>query len=137
MKKLLILFLLCLVGCTATHTYTISSPTGDRCLTMVTRSNFLSDTNYARLYLNAPIIDKNEYISIRWSDVAGFTVDWNSHPLKIRAYLLRENHIPDSLAEVKTALTEEERKEFDRRKGKWAVYDLIGIISGNYPACGK
>lgn len=137
MKKIRVLFLLGFVGCTSTHSYTISSPTGDRCLTLVTRSSFLPDTNYARLYLNAPITNKDEYISIRWSDVADFTVDWNSHPLKIRAYLLRENHIPDSLAEVKTALTEEETKEFDQRKGNWVVYDLIGIISGNYPACNK
>lgn len=138
MKRLSILFFLFFTACKLSDSYSIASPSGNKCITLVyTRSLLSSDTTFVKLYYGSPITHKDQFALLLWSDMGAFDVNWKSTPLKIRSYLLRENHIPDSLVNFALDLSKEETEDYKKKTGNWVTYDLTWVSDGKYPACNK
>ena len=125
-----------LYSCTYHDYYTVSSPDGSKCVTFeYTTSMIPNDSQFVKLYLDAPPVNKKHYVKMLWSNIGAGDIDWKSTPIKIRCWLLKENTIPSNLTDVKAAMSPIEKQEFHEEGSSWVSYDFTLISSGKYKNC--
>jgi hypothetical protein len=94
-----------------------------------------SDSIFVKLYLGAPPIDKSQYLKMLWSNIGAVDIDWNSSPLKVRSWLVRQNTFSEEIVDVKLKMTNIEKDEFRSKKSSWKSYDFTWISNGKYQGC--
>jgi hypothetical protein len=94
-----------------------------------------NDSQFVKLYLDAPPVNKKQYVKMLWSNIGGVAIDWGSSPIKVRSWLLKENTFPSNLVDVKSDMDPSETQEFHEKKSSWVSYDFTWISSGKYKNC--
>lgn len=114
----------------------MASPDGSQCITFEYNISMIpNDSLFVKLYLGSGQINRDQYVKMLWSDIGSVDLDWNSRPIKIRSWLLKENKIPSNLVDVKKEMSSTENQEFHKPGSGWKSYDFTWISYGRYNSC--
>src|SRR3990170_7462011 len=95
MRLCLFVFFICvgsMISCRDYDYYTISSPDKSKCVTFEYSTSMIpNDSQFVKMYLGSPPVNKKLYAKMLWSNISGVAIDWDSSPIKVRSWLLKEN----------------------------------------------
>lgn len=134
--KVIVILGFVFLSCTTYDYYTVASPDGSKCITFEYNTSMIpNDSLFVKLYLGSGQVNKDQYLKMLWSDIGSVDLDWNSKPLIIRSWLLKENTIPSNSVDVRKEMSTLEKHEFHEPGSGWKSYDFAWISDGRYESC--
>ena len=124
------------LSCTTHDSYTVASLDGSKCIMLeYNTSTIFNDSLFVQMYLGSGQINRDQYVKMLWSDIGSVDVDWESKPIKIRSWLLKENTMPSDVADARSVMSDVEKKDFHRAGPSWRSYDFTSISNDKYNTC--
>jgi hypothetical protein len=134
-RKFFFIALICFFS-NCTDSYRIKDRTGKHCVTFFVKVPTTAGSGETvKLYFdNTHTASTDPHIRLRWSNIEGVAINWNTRPIKIRSYLVRFSSLDTSLYDVKSDYTEEEKMKV-RDTTQWQYFDLVEVVNGKYTKC--